>query len=731
MKKICAFLCAVLLLCTLLPVSAIAETTEEPVKMLVNSSCYIYQTPSTKTAGRAGYVTFGQELDVLTLGAEWAEISYEGEIRHILRKNLRYKTSTVVKNRVLVSPGAFACSVEKALGYAFYGSQVSVLGYETSRKGVVYLHCIVPQVYSADGTQLLATNVEGYINTAYLTETATPKIVNAETSLYACAFGASAAEELKRPVGRITIGEEVSALLSNGTWTKIRYQGKEYFVYSGKLDPKVVYVTVRRAAQTADARPGSGIRHYVYWNTPLTVLNTYQSDNFGTYYYCNVSGDYGFVREYSSAGQQYAGHNLQMQTVIRANLYALASKSAKVLSVVPEDTAVTVLYRSGNWAKVQIGGRIGYLSLDTLQFPLYQARGSYYTTAFRLYKGTASGTVNETVKLLAQNTTHGYVYVETETGRQFWMKRSSLTEVKKSAVQYVKETWINLHTQPTNDSPEFLLPYMTQVELLDGKVTAAGGWTRLRYQDQTYYTWIPAGENPFADAQSSFTYSCQTPLQRAAVDLAMNICENWPTKYTHGQSDGVADSDGYYGFDCSGFASYVINTAMGQQVPTYRVSANLQTLLATTGIYNAGLPGEFAAKTVEKSQLQAADVLFFDIDGDGETDHCGLYLGNGEFVHSSSSWDGDVCVMPLTGIYAQSLTCAKRYLPDSVQAAETRMTVTGGAVKLYAQKADTATVLEMLPKGGSVCVLFTDNGNWTYVRTDSGRTGYVLRKYLA
>lgn len=72
------------------------------------------------------------------------------------------------------------------------------------------------------------------------------------------------------------------------------------------------------------------------------------------------------------------------------------------------------------------------------------------------------------------------------------------------------------------------------------------------------------------------------------------------------------------GFDCSGFTRYVFKK-LG--IDLARVSS---------AQYKQGT-------VVSKSQLQAGDLVFFDTSGNGRVSHVGIYLGDQEFAHSSSS----------------------------------------------------------------------------------------------
>jgi cell wall-associated NlpC family hydrolase len=72
------------------------------------------------------------------------------------------------------------------------------------------------------------------------------------------------------------------------------------------------------------------------------------------------------------------------------------------------------------------------------------------------------------------------------------------------------------------------------------------------------------------------------------------------------------------GFDCSGFTGYVF-AKQGITLP--RMSRDQ---------YNVGTPVAF-------SSLKPGDLVFFSLAGNGQVSHVGIYLGNGQFISSTSS----------------------------------------------------------------------------------------------
>jgi lipoprotein Spr len=99
------------------------------------------------------------------------------------------------------------------------------------------------------------------------------------------------------------------------------------------------------------------------------------------------------------------------------------------------------------------------------------------------------------------------------------------------------------------------------------------------------------------------------------------------------------------GFDCSGFTAYVFAK------------------------FNIDLPHSSKSQDqegfwVQKSDLRAGDLVFFNTDGKGIS-HVGIYLGDGEFIHSAT--DKGVMKSKLSeSYYAKRYVSARRVLWDDI-----------------------------------------------------------------
>ncbi|NWL75958.1 peptidase P60 [Pseudomonas taiwanensis] len=100
------------------------------------------------------------------------------------------------------------------------------------------------------------------------------------------------------------------------------------------------------------------------------------------------------------------------------------------------------------------------------------------------------------------------------------------------------------------------------------------------------------------------------------------------------------------GFDCSGFVGYLFKEEAGIQLPR-----------STREMINLDAP------VIARSELQPGDIVFFNNRGRGRVSHAGIYIGDDQFIHSSSSRSGGVRVDSLDDRYWKaSYMEAKRVL---------------------------------------------------------------------
>ncbi len=97
-------------------------------------------------------------------------------------------------------------------------------------------------------------------------------------------------------------------------------------------------------------------------------------------------------------------------------------------------------------------------------------------------------------------------------------------------------------------------------------------------------------------------------------------------------------------FDCSGFTLYVFK----------KVGINLPHLASSQAKYGT---------SVKKSELRPGDLVFFGYHGSSSIEHVGIYAGDGNFLHASSS--KGVTSTPLdSGYYVRNYKGATRIIPS-------------------------------------------------------------------
>ncbi len=302
---------------------------------------------------------------------------------------------------------------------------------------------------------------------------------------------------------------------------------------------------------------------------------------------------------------------------------------------------------------------------------------------------------------------------------KYYSAYSSAKSVITYVTAYTTNVYTNIYNIPDSKKGKVTtIRYMSKVYLFE--ITAqysSGYYQRLKYNGKFYYAFNPKGSSKFTTKKNPYDYSnaSSNKYQQDVVDKAVWIFKNWDTKYVHDQSEGVKDTDGKYGFDCSGFVSYVLNQTMTKYCKAYKVDKNITTLGNTGVILNEGYSSEFKATLVCKgkydySKLQPGDVLFFkNTESDPKAwDHCGIYLGNKQFIHCTKGADG-VEILPIAQNFVDDFVKAIRFVPDENGFKEIDKST--NALKNFSvysrQNANSEYKIGSVKKGDSVKLLYT------------------------
>ena len=330
------------------------------------------------------------------------------------------------------------------------------------------------------------------------------------------------------------------------------------------------------------------------------------------------------------------------------------------VTTLSKGTAVTVHSTSDGWSKITANGVEGYVSSQYLSskkpsssngststtstmyvtpdvgLNVRKGPGTSYSKITKLSKGTAvtvHSTSNGWSKITA-NGVEGYVSSEYLSSKKPSSSNGSTSTTKTMYV--TPDVGLNVRKGPgTSYSKITKLSKGTAVTVHStsngwSKITANGveGYASSEYLSSTKPS---TGSSDSSNSSGSTSSSVNAVLNLAAKQLGKPY---------------VWGAQGPSSFDCSGLTYYVYKNAAGVTLP--RVSSD-QSRYGTT---------------VSKSNLKAGDLVFFDTSGsnNGAVSHVGIYVGNGEMIHASSSKEKIVQVSIETSYWNNAYVRAKRVL---------------------------------------------------------------------
>ena len=212
-------------------------------------------------------------------------------------------------------------------------------------------------------------------------------------------------------------------------------------------------------------------------------------------------------------------------------------------------------------------------------------------------------------------------------GKTGYVYGSYVGEYTSTNTKYVTATTLNVRSGAgTNYSIIGSLSKGTKVEV----ISTTNGWSKIKYNGSTGYVSSQYLSSSASDNSTSTSTSVSKVISYAKKLIGKPY---------------VWGAEGPSSFDCSGFTCYVFKNAANINLP--RVSKDQ----SNYGTY------------VKKSDLREGDLIFFDTSGenDGNVSHVGIYLGNNQFIHCSSS-KGQVVISEMSSYYTKAYVNARRVL---------------------------------------------------------------------
>lgn len=314
----------------------------------------------------------------------------------------------------------------------------------------------------------------------------------------------------------------------------------------------------------------------------------------------------------------------------QAKVRLIPSINANIVETIETNSAVEVISKTNKWAFIQYKEMTGWIPLENIETSIEE----------NVQENTESGQTENTEENNESADTNNEEKVEETTN-----SNSNTTTYEKSVTKYVNTSSVYLRSKASTDSSIVT----TLIKNTDVKVVGEeGDWYKITYNDLSGYI----RKDLLSDSKTSNTTS------RGGIDRTETVSTSEVEANTNDTTLGqqivsyakqylncpyVYGAAGSSSFDCSGFTMYVYKHF------GYSLSHSA-TAQSKCGSY------------VAKENLQPGDLVFFldyeTMDGIG---HCGIYIGDGNFIHASSGSGYCVKISTLTsGSYLKRYATARR-----------------------------------------------------------------------
>jgi len=334
-----------------------------------------------------------------------------------------------------------------------------------------------------------------------------------------------------------------------------------------------------------------------------------------------------------------------------------AGTGYSILGTYDNGTALTITGTENGWTKVTIGGVNGYIRSDfvTTGSSSQSSGGSTGSktgyingTSVRMRSGAGTSSsilgVYNTGTEMTITGENGNWYAVSYNGTNGYVCKDYMTTTKPSSSSassasgtdgYIKGSSVRMRSG-AGTGYSILGTYNNGTPLTIN--SESNGWTSVTingtrgFVNSAYVTTT----KPSAEAVTTGSNSTSSTASNTAQLIVATAKQYLGYPYVYG---GASPS----GFDCSGFVNYVFKQC------GYSMNRVASAIYYNNGTY------------VEKGNLQPADLVFFSNSSES-VGHVGIYIGNNQFIHASSSTVGVIISDLNSSYYVQHYQGAKRII---------------------------------------------------------------------
>lgn len=346
------------------------------------------------------------------------------------------------------------------------------------------------------------------------------------------------------------------------------------------------------------------------------------------------------------------------------NVRSGPGNSYSVVTVMKSGTTTASLGTSGNWVKVTVNGKTGYVYnryltdadgssssstttttstsnvskvvyvVNTSALNVRSGPSTSHSVIGGLSGGASANVVGSSGKWYKISYGGGYGYISssyTSSAPSTTTNTSNVTNVSNTSgkTYYSTTAGLNVRSGPgTSYASKGTLSYGQAVTVID----TSSYWYKIQFNGGTGYVGSkylssskPSSSNTTNNSSTNNTPSYDSGSGSSIVSFAQSLLGR---PYVYGAS-------GPNSFDCSGFTQYVY-AHFGKSLPR---SSSAQYA---------------SASKISKSSLQPGDLVFFsNSSSGGSVGHVAIYMGNGMIIHAANSKTG-VCTTSLNSSYYSS-----------------------------------------------------------------------------